>query len=131
VDAIHPAPWAKLLPGTAALAVFAAVLVYFLRKLAEGVSPAFAIIVAALLVVNLVWAPQRKRQTPKGRQILYEIAGFRLFLEKVEKDRLDKLNSDEAPQMLEEHMAYTIALEVQQAWGDHLAETFLTTTVMR
>jgi hypothetical protein len=103
-----------------------------LRELAEGVSPAFAIMIAVLLLVNLAWGPQLKRRTLQGRQILDQIAGFRLFLEKVEQDRLDKLNSaGEPPQMLDEHLPYAIALEVQEAWGDHLAQTFLATTVMR
>jgi hypothetical protein len=87
---------------------------------------------AALLLVNLIWGPQLKRRTLKGRQILDEIAGFRLFLEKVEKDRLDKLNSpEEAPELLDEHLPYAIALEVREAWGDHLAQTFFATTAMR
>ncbi len=124
--------WFKLLPGAAALSVFVAVIVYMLRELAEGVSPAFAITIAALLLVNLAWGPQLKRRTLQGRQILDQIAGFRLFLEKVEQDRLDKLNSaGEPPQMLDEQLPYAIALEVQEAWGDHLAQTFLATTVMR
>lgn len=130
--ALRSGGWVNLLPGAAALAVFAMVIVYMLRKLAEGVSPAFAIVIAALLLMNLGWGPQLKRRTLQGRQVLDEIAGFRLFLEKVEKDRLDKLNSaDEAPQMLDEHLPYAIALEVREAWGDHLAQTFLATTVMR
>jgi hypothetical protein len=130
--ALRSGGWVKLLPGAAALAVFAGVIVYMLRELADGVSPAFAIMIAALLLVNLGWGPQLKRRTPQGQQVLDEIAGFRLFLEKVEKDRLDKLNSaDEAPQMLDEHLPYAIALEVREAWGDHLAQTFLATTVMR
>jgi hypothetical protein len=124
--------WVKLLPGAAALAAFAGVIVYLLRELGEGVSPAFAIMIAALLLVNLGWGPQLKRRTQQGRQVLDQIAGFRVFLEKVEQDRLDKLNSaDEPPQILDEHLPYAIALEVQEAWGDHLAQTFLTATVMR
>ncbi|HXN50404.1 MAG TPA: DUF2207 domain-containing protein [Candidatus Acidoferrum sp.] len=130
--ALRSGGWVKLLPGTGALAVFAAVIVYMLRKLAEGVSPAFAIMIAALLLVNLGWGPQLKRRTPQGQQVLDEISGLRLFLEKVEKDRLDRLNSpDETPQVLDEHLPYAIALEVREAWGDHLAQTFLATTVMR
>ena len=55
-----------------------------------------------------------------------------MSLEKVEKDRLDKLNAvGEAPEMLDEHLSYAIALEVKEAWGDHLAQTFMATTVMR
>jgi Predicted membrane protein (DUF2207) len=130
--AVRSGGWPKLLPGAAAVAVFTAVIVYFLRELADGVSPAFAMMIAALLLVNLGWGPQLKRRTPQGRLILDEIAGFRLFLEKVEKDRLDRLNSAcEAPQLLDEHLPYAIALEVKEAWGDHLAQTFLGTTVMR
>jgi hypothetical protein len=103
-----------------------------LRKLAEGVSPAFAITIAALMLVNLIWGPQLKRRTVQGRQVLDQIAGFRLFLQKVEQDRLEKLTSaGESPELLDERLPYAIALEVQEAWGDHLAQTFLATSVMR
>lgn len=130
--ALRSGGWLKLLPGAAAVGVFVAVIVYMLFKLAEGVSLAFAITLAALLLVNLLWGPRLKRRTPQGRQLLDEIAGFRLFLDKVEKDRLDKLNSVEEPaEMLDEHLPYAIALEVREAWGDHLAQTFLSTSVMR
>jgi hypothetical protein len=124
--------WLKLLPGAGAVAAFTAAIVYMLVQLAEGVSPAFSMMIAALLLVNLAWGPQLKRRTSQGRQILDQIAGFRLFLEKVEQDRLDRLNSaGERPEMLDENLAHAIALEVQEAWGDHLAQTFLATTVMR
>lgn len=124
--------WLKLLPGTAAVAAFVWAIVYILRQLAQGVSLAFALMLAGLMLVNLVWGPQLKRRTVQGQQILDQIAGFRLFLDEVERDSLDKLNTaDDAPQILEEHLAYAIALEVKEAWGDHLAQTFLTTSVMR
>lgn len=130
--ALRSGGWLKLLPGAAAVSLFASVIVFMLRKLAEDVSLAFAITLAALLLVNLVWGPQLKRRTAQGRQVLDEIAGFRLFLEKVEKDRLDKLNSaGEAPELLDEQLSYAIALEVREAWGDHLAQTFFSTAVMR
>jgi hypothetical protein len=88
--------------------------------------------IIALLLINLIWGPQLKRRTPQGRRMLDQIAGFQLFLEKVEKDRLERLNSaGEAPEMLDEHLPYAIALEVREAWGDHLAQTFLIAGVMR
>jgi hypothetical protein len=124
--------WLKLLPGAAAVGAFVCVIVYMLRQLAEGVSLAFALMLAGLMLVNLAWGPRLKRRTVQGRQVLDQIAGFRLFLEKVEKDRLDKLNApDDAPEVLDEHLSYAVALEVREAWGDHLAQTFLATTVMR
>jgi hypothetical protein len=86
----------------------------------------------ALLLVNLGWGPWLKRRTVKGREVLDQIAGFKLFLEKVKQDALDKLNpAGEKPQLLDEHLAYAVALEVKEAWGDHLAQTFLVTSVMR
>lgn len=124
--------WVKLLPGAAAVSVFVWAIVYMLQKLAEGVSLAFSLMLAGLMLVNLIWGPFLKRRTPQGRQILDQIAGFRLFLEKAEQGQLDKMNeADSAPQMLEQHLAYAIALEVREAWGDHLAQTFLATSVMR
>jgi len=124
--------WIRLLPGAAALAAFTSAIVYMLFELAKGLSPTFSIMITALLLINLIWGPQLKRRTPQGRRMLDQIAGFQLFLEKVEKDRLERLNSaGEAPEMLDEHLPYAIALEVREAWGDHLAQTFLIAGVMR
>jgi len=124
--------WLKLLPGTAAIAAFAAVIAYLLRELAHEVSAALALMIVAFLAVNLGSAPFFKRTTPEGRRILDEIAGFRLFLQKVEQDRLDKLNPpQEILQAREKYLAYAIALEVKEAWGDHLAQTFFASTPMR
>jgi hypothetical protein len=124
--------WTKLLPGLAAICVFTAIILFMLKQLAVGVSLAFALMLAFFLLVNLAWGPAFKRITPEGRRVLDEIAGFRLFLGKVEQGQLDKLNpADEAPHALEEYLPYAIALEVKEAWGDHLAQTFLATTTMR
>ena len=46
-------------------------------------------------VVNLVWAPFLKRRSPLGRQTADEIAGFRQFLETVEHDPLNRIDSDD------------------------------------
>jgi hypothetical protein len=124
--------WLKLLPGTAAIAIFAVAITYLLKQVAQNLSSAFALMLVAFLVVNLGWAPFLKRTTPEGRRILDEIAGFRLFLERVEQDRLDKLNpADEILQAREKYLAYAIALEVKESWGDHLAQTFFATTAVR
>jgi hypothetical protein len=121
--------WLKLLPGAAALLVFAAVIAHLLKLLANETSPAFSVALVAFLAINLGWAPFLKRTTREGRRVLDEIAGFRLFLEKVEQDRLDKLNPpEEILQAGEKYLAFAIALEVKEAWGDHLAQTFFAAT---
>jgi len=123
--------WLTLLPGTAAIAIFGSAIVFMLTKLAAGVSPSFAWMVVALLAINLGWAPQLKRRTKLGRELLDQIAGFRQFLEKVEQDRMDRLApSASTPADLDRYVPYAIALEVKEAWGDHLAQTFLASTVV-
>lgn len=123
--------WLTLLPGTVAIAVFGGAIVLLLTKLSSGVSLSFALMVTALLVVNLGWAPQLKRRTKLGRELLDQIAGFRQFLEKVEQDRMNRLTpSSSTPEDLDRYIPYAIALEVKEAWGDHLAQAFLASTVV-
>ena len=123
--------WSKLLPGTAAIAVFGAAIAYLLKVLAASVSFSFALMLALFLMVNLAWGPRLKRKTQLGRQVSDQVAGFRQFLEKVERDRLDRLNpSAQAPADLNRLLPYAIALEVKDAWGDRLSQTFFASTVV-
>jgi hypothetical protein len=123
--------WIKLLPGTAAFSIFAAVIVFLLKKVASGVSLSFSLMLVAFLLINLVWGPRLKRKSPLGRQVSDQIAGFRQFLEKVDQDKLDRLNpAGSAQEDLDRFLPYAIALEVKEAWGDHLSQTFLASTVI-
>jgi hypothetical protein len=122
--------WIKLLPGTAAIAVFVGIICFLLTKLAAGVSLSYSVMVVAFLLVNLGWGPQLKRKTPLGREVSDQIAGFRQFLEKVDQDRINRLNpAADAPQDLDRFLPYAIALEVKGAWGDRLSQTFLASAV--
>ena len=125
------AGWIKLLPGTAAFSIFAAVIVYLLKTVASGVSLSFSLMLVAFLLINLGWGPRLKRKSPLGRQVSDQIAGFRQFLEKVDQDKLDRLNpAGTAQEDLDRYLPYAIALEVKEAWGDHLSQTFLASTVI-
>jgi hypothetical protein len=122
--------WTKLLPGAAAMAVFAGAIILLLKHLASGVSLSFSLMIVAFLVVNLAWGPRLKRKTLLGRQVSDQIEGFRQFLQKVDQDKLNRLNPGvDEPQDLDRMLPYAIALEVKEAWGDHLSQTFLATTV--
>jgi hypothetical protein len=123
--------WITLLPGTAAIAVFGGAIGFLLTKLAQGVSPAYSLMLVALLAVNLGWAPRLKRRTPLGREVLDQIAGFRQFLTKVEQDSMNRLDpSNDTPADLDRFLPYAIALEVKEGWGDRLAQSFLASTVV-
>jgi predicted membrane protein DUF2207 len=126
--------WTKLLPGTAVIAVFGALMIFLLTKLAADVSLSFALMLVGFLLINLGWGPRLKRKTLLGRQITDQIEGFRQFLQKVEQDRLNRINpSDELLERsvkdLNRFLSYAIALEVREAWGDQLAQTFSAATV--
>lgn len=123
------AGWIKLLPGTAAAGVFVFFFGLLLVKLAQGVSPAFAFMVAAHALVNLIWASFLKRMTREGRATLDALEGFRQFLVSVEQDQLNASSTEPAAEL--EYLPYAIALEVREAWGDHLAEAFFATTIQR
>jgi hypothetical protein len=120
----------QLLPGIAVVAVFGSVFVFLLRMLAKNVSPTYSVVLGALVAANLAWAPALKRLTAEGRQAMRDIEGFRLFLEKVEQNQMQRLNTkDETPGAAIEFVPYAIALEVKEVWGDHLtAECFAVPT---
>ena len=123
--------WTRLLPGTAAIAVFVGTIAFLLTKLAEGVSFSFSLMLVAFLLINLGWGPQLKRKTKLGREVSDQIAGFRQFLQKVDQDKLNRLNPEgNAPKDLDRFLPYAIALEVKDAWGDRLSQTFLSSTVV-
>ncbi len=122
--------WVKLLPGVAALFVFGAAIAFLLKNLASGVSLSFSLMLVAFLVINLGWGPRMKRKSPLGRQVSDQIAGFRQFLQKVDQDKLDRLNpASISPQDLDRFLPYAIALDVKEAWGDHLSQAFISSTV--
>ena len=126
------ARWTALIGATVAVSIFGAVFVVLRAQLARGVSPAYSLMVAAMAMVNLLWAPWLKRMTQEGRATLDAIEGFRQFLMSVEQDRLERLNASAAePAADAEFLPYAIALEVREAWGDHLADALFATTSQR
>jgi hypothetical protein len=83
---------------------------------------AFAVSAAAMLVLNLLFGTWLRAPTSLGRQTLEEIAGYREFLQSVERPRLDTLLNADQPFTagLDEHLGYVIALDVRDHWGDKL-----------
>jgi hypothetical protein len=123
--------WTKLLPATAAIAVFVGAIALLLKNLASGVSLSFSLMLVAFLLINLGWGPRLKRKSLIGRQVSDQIAGFREFLQKVDQDRLNRLNPEvNAPQDLVRFLPYAIALEVKEAWGDQLSQAFFASSVV-
>jgi hypothetical protein len=122
----------EVLIGSAVVAVFGAGGGFVLWQLKSSASLAYALSLLALVFINLAAFPALKRLTPQGRQTLEQIEGFRLFLQKVEQDRMQRLTvADPRSAASSEFMPYAIALEVREPWGDHLAEACVVTTTTR
>ena len=85
---------------------------------------AFAFSAIAMLVLNLAFGVLLRAPTSVGRQTLDEIAGYREFLQSVERLRLDPMTAADQPFMagLDEHLGYVIALDVRDHWGDKLTK---------
>jgi hypothetical protein len=91
---------------------------YFLIR---TVAPRFALCTTLLILLNGFAAPALRNYTAAGRRLRDEIEGFRQFLAGTEQDRLQRMNApgDRAP-IDAEMIAYAIALDLREAWGDQL-----------
>jgi len=118
--------------GAIVVAAFGGGGVAVLWQLKSGASLAYALSLLALVVINIAAFPALRRLTPRGRQALEQIEGFRLFLERVEQDRMARVDAADAHAASSfEFVPYAIALEVREAWGDHLAEACVVVTTTR
>lgn len=110
------------------LAAFAAVLGFVAKKIAEGSSMQFAGMLIAIVILNSIFISLLRRMTPIGRQRLDQLLGFRQFLQSVELDRFNRLNDPRlTPALMNDYLAYAIALDLKEAWGDHLSNAFFAT----
>jgi hypothetical protein len=107
---------------SAALALVAAAGFYLIaRTLAMMTSLGYVASLLSTAAINIAFVPALKRTTPTGKALKEEIAGFREFLVTVEQDAMDRLNVPKQNLTAQPHIAYAIALEVKEAWGDHLS----------
>jgi Predicted membrane protein (DUF2207) C-terminal domain len=114
------------------LVIFTAMPGFVAYKIGEASNWMFVAMLIALLLTNLGWGSVMPSMTERGRLALEQIRGFQYFLEAVEQDRMEVLNHpNSTPQLLNESLAYAIALDVKEAWGDHLCNTFFATTRSR
>ena len=75
------------------------------------------VVVAALVLINVMFYYWLKAPTRLGRRYLDKIEGFKLFLGVAEKDRLDALNPPEkTPELFEKYLPWALALGVDQQW---------------
>lgn len=63
--------------------------------------------------------------TVSGRKLTDQIEGFKLFLGTTERYRLEQFNPPEkTPELFEKYLAYAMALDVENKWGEQFTEVF-------
>ena len=110
------------------LPLFLAVPGFVAFRIGVASSPTFAWVLVSLVLINIVGGIAIQTVTTLGRQRADQVEGFRQFLAGVELDRLDRMNDPRlTPALLNDYMAYAIALDLKEAWGDHLANAWFAT----
>lgn len=86
----------------------------------------FYIVLAAIIGMNLLFVFLMPAPTQKGQKIRAEIEGFKLYMEKAEKQQLnarkDVLSGQEPPMTkdrYERFLPYAIALDVEKPWSEY------------
>jgi hypothetical protein len=64
-----------------------------------------------------------KAPTMKGRRLMDEIEGFRMYLATAEQHRLNLLHPPErTPELFERYLPYAMALDVENEWGEQFKD---------
>ena len=114
------------------IAAFSVGFFFVLRELSRNSSRTLAIVIILLVAVHPLFAQALRRVTKQGRIALDQIEGFREFLLKVEQDRMKRIDhAGEASADELKYLPYAIALEIREAWGDHLANAVFGVPVSR
>ena len=88
----------------------------FMAKLA---SISLVVFLVAAVLLHFLYAFLLKAPTIAGRQLLDQVEGFKLFLGKVDGDRLNRANPPEqTPETFEKFLPCALALDVEQDWAE-------------
>jgi hypothetical protein len=80
-----------------------------------------AVMIAAPLLA-ILFHHFLKSPTRAGRALLDEIEGYRTYLQSAEAGRLKRLNTpNDPPDLRDKHLAYAVALDVENAWDAELS----------
>jgi uncharacterized membrane protein len=94
--------------------------IYFLTiSLSLGV----ALILVVLIFINCLFVHLLKALTLKGRRVMDQIEGFKIYLSVAEKERLEMLHPPaKTPELFEKYLPYALALDVENEWSEQFAE---------
>jgi uncharacterized membrane protein YgcG len=76
-----------------------------------------------IVLTNVFFFYWLKVPTLKGRRVMDQIEGFKLYLSVAEKERLEILHpAEKTPELYEKYLPYALALDVENEWSEQFAE---------
>jgi len=80
----------------------------------------FALVTIVFMgLLTPVYLELMRAPTAKGRKIMDEIEGFRMYLSTAERHRLEGLHPPEkTPELFEKYLPYALALDVENKWSE-------------
>ena len=88
-----------------------------------GVIP--AVVLAMAIVINIVFWHLMRSPTLRGRKLLDQIEGLRLYLTVAEREEIEQRHADAPPQGFEEFerlLPHAVALDAASTWADRFAD---------
>ena len=87
------------------------------------ISLAPVLTLAGMTFLHALFYHLLKAPTLRGRKVMDQIEGFKMYLSVAEKDRLNLLNPPEkTPELFERYLPYALALDVENEWSEQFAE---------
>ena len=78
-----------------------------------------AIFLFMSIALHVLFHHLLKAPTIAGRRLLDQVEGFKLFLGRVDGDRLNRINPPEqTPETFEKFLPYALALDLEQVWAE-------------
>ncbi|HKM47175.1 MAG TPA: hypothetical protein VJX69_06285 [Terriglobales bacterium] len=119
---------ANLIAMAVSLLFFLCILGFLAAHIAHISEPVFALSLLVTSLLNCTFPFLLQAPTKLGRERMDQVEGFREFLSSVELDSIDRMNNPHwTPTLKIDHLAYAIALDLKQAWGDYLVNAMFNT----
>jgi uncharacterized membrane protein YgcG len=97
--------------------------VFGLVMLAKTSSILAVPMVLLLALINAIFYQLLKAYTPRGRRLMDEIEGFRMYLAAAEGRDLDLVRAPaRTPELFERYLPYALALDVENRWAEQFAD---------
>jgi len=94
------------------------------RELAKDISWVPVASCIAMMVLNSIFVPLLRTPSADGQKLLFQIRGYKMFLQATELDRLKELGKSPTSVPKVASLPYAVALDLKEPWGDAMANTF-------